>query len=255
MIEEMPSDGTVIICPPKNPYRCPPGPYERASLLAHSFLNRKPEARIVILDQKEKFSKQGLFMPAWEELYGDRIEWRAASAGGKILEIAADTNAVETEFGLEEADVINFIPDQKAGALASVSDLTDASGWCPIDPLSFESTQFAGVHVIGDSAQAGHQPKSAFSANNQGKVAALAVVDLLQERQPVPPTLANTCYSHIAPDYAISVSDIYKVADSMIEPVPDSGGTSPREADSAFRAAEASFARGWYASVTEDAFG
>jgi sulfide dehydrogenase [flavocytochrome c] flavoprotein subunit len=179
-LEAMPDGGTVLICPPANRYRCPPAPYERASLIAHYLKAEKPNATVTILDAKEKFSKQQLFMDGWEELYGDTIEWRAASAGGQVLRIDAAARIVETEFGEEAGDVINFIPPQQAGRVARDMGLADASGWCPVDPWSFESRLLPGVHVIGDSADAGRMPKSGVTANNQAKAAALAIVAALR---------------------------------------------------------------------------
>ncbi|MGA1644557.1 MAG: FAD-dependent oxidoreductase, partial [bacterium] len=174
-LEAMANGGTVIICPPGNPYRCPPGPYERASMIAHYLKNNKPNSKIIILDQKEKFSKQPLFTDGWDMHYGDLIEWRSATAGGKVSEIDAEGMRLNTEFGWEEGDVINYIPAQWAGAVARESGLADDSGWCPVDHVTFESKLVPNVHVIGDACKAGAMPKSGFSANSQGKVAAAAV--------------------------------------------------------------------------------
>ena len=178
-LEAMPNGGTVLICPPGNPFRCPPGPYERTSLIAHYLKNNKPQSKIIVLDAKEKFSKQGLFMSGWDLHYGDLIEWRAASAGGKISKVEPKNMQVETEFGMERGHVVNFIPAQRAGKIARDSGLTNSKGWCPVNQVTFESTLLPGVHVIGDSCIAGKMPKSGFSANSQGKVAAASILSLI----------------------------------------------------------------------------
>lgn len=251
----MPDGGTVLICPPVLPYRCPPGPYERASLIAHYLKQHKPRSKILIFDAKEQFSKQALFTAGWKRLYGHMIEWFPGSAGGQILRVDAKGMAVETEFGMEKGDVINFIPAQWAGRIARDSGLADETGWCPVDQRTFESTLHPGIHVIGDAAIAGAMPKSGFSASSQAKVTAVAVIALLNEEQPVPPSLANTCYSFLAPDYAISVAAVYRLSGGEIVKVEGSGGVSPPDADLSVRRAESIYAQGWYDSITQDMFG
>ena len=164
-LSAMPDGGIVLICPPEQPYRCPPGPYERAGLIAHYLKQHKPSSKILILDAKEQFAKQALFTSGWEQLYGHMIEWFPRSAGGKILRVDARDMAVETEFGIEKGDVINYIPDQWAGQIAHKSGLVDESGWCPVDQRTFESKIHPGIHVIGDAAIAGAMPKSGLSAS------------------------------------------------------------------------------------------
>ena len=180
-LEAMSDGGKVLICPPALPYRCPPGPYERASLIAHYLKKHKPRSKILIFDAKEQFPKQALFSSGWEKLYGHMIEWFNRSAGGLILKVDAKGMAVETEFGRETGDVINLIPAQWAGKIARDSGLVDKSGWCPVDQLTFESKLHKGIHVIGDSAIAGSMPKSGFSASNQAKITASAIIALLNE--------------------------------------------------------------------------
>lgn len=254
-LEAMPDGGTVLICPPANPFRCPPGPYERASLIAYYLQQNKPRSKVVILDRKENFSKQALFMQGWQQVYGNMIEWRAKSAGGNVLRVDADAMGVETDFGLERGDVINFIPQQTAGRIALETGLADDDGWCPIDQATFESTKIPGIHVIGDAAKAGAMPKSGFSANSQGKVLAAALIALFREETPVAPSFANTCYSLIASDYGISVAAVYRLEDGGIKGVEGAGGVSPMDADAEFRAREAVYADGWYASAVMDTWG
>ncbi|NIR28663.1 MAG: FAD-dependent oxidoreductase [Gammaproteobacteria bacterium] len=255
-LEAMPDGGTVVICPPGNPFRCPPGPYERASLIAHYLKSHKPRSKILILDAKEKFSKQPLFEQGWERLYPGMIEWVAGSAGGAIKTVNAQTRTVATEFGdAHRADVLNVIPPQKANVIAHAAGLTDESGWCPVDQRTFESKRHAGVHVIGDASIAGALPKSGFAASSEAKVCAAAIVSALSGQEMPDPSYVNTCYSLVGPQYGISVAMVYRMKDRTIAKVEGAGGVSPKDADAEFRHREADYARGWYASITKDAWG
>lgn len=252
----MPDGGTVIIAPPANPFRCPPGPYERASMFAHYLKQHKPRSKILILDAKAKFSKQPLFMQGWEKLYGDMIEWVSGTEGGRIVRVEAKKRTLFGELSEHKGDVINFIPPQKAGALAFKAGLVDSSGWCPVDQRTFESSIHPDVHVIGDASLAGAMPKSGFAANSQGKVCAAAIVSALHASTMPEPSYVNTCYSLVGPDYGISVAAVYGYsADRGIYKVKGSGGVSPMDADAEFREKESRYARGWYASITSDSFG
>jgi len=254
-LENMRNGGTVLICPPGNPFRCPPGPYERTSLIAHYLKTHKPKSKIIILDAKEKFSKQSLFMSGWDLHYGDLIEWRAGTAGGKISRVDPQNMQVETEFGMEKGDVINFIPAQHAGKVARDSGLTNKKGWCPVNQVTFESTLQPGIHVIGDASIAGKMPKSGFSANSQGKVAAAAIVSELAGQEPIEPSYANTCYSLITPEHGISVAKVYKISDKKtIVGVKGSGGLSPKNEDPIVRRQEAIYTQGWYDAIVQDMF-
>ncbi len=137
-LEAMPDGGLVVIAPPANPYRCPPGPYERASLIAFYLKAHKPRSKLIILDAKDAFSKQRLFQNAWKELYPDIIEWVSLSAGGKVTAVDPASMTVETDFGKHKAAVANIVPPQKAGRIAELAGVADRTGWCPVDPLSFE---------------------------------------------------------------------------------------------------------------------
>ena len=254
-LENMRNGGTVLICPPGNPFRCPPGPYERTSLIAHYLKTHKPKSKIIILDAKEKFSKQSLFMSGWDLHYGDLIEWRAGTAGGKISRVDPQNMQVETEFGMEKGDVINFIPAQHAGKVARDSGLTNKKGWCPVNQVTFESTLQPGIHVIGDASIAGKMPKSGFSANSQGKVAAAAIVSELAGQEPIEPSYANTCYSLITPEHGISVAKVYKISDKKtIVGVKGSGGVSLKNEDPIVRRQEAIYTQGWYDAIVQDMF-
>ncbi len=253
----MDDGGLVIIAAPANPFRCPPGPYERASLIAHYLKENKPKSKILLLDAKDKFSKQGLFMQGWEQLYPGMIEWVKGSQGGIVDRVDAGSNLLVTESGFTEhkGAVVNYIPPQQAASVARNSGLADDSGWCPVNQMTFESTQVPGVHVIGDASIAGKMPKSGFSANSQGKVCATAVAALLRGETPSTPSYANTCYSLVGPEYGISVSAVYRHGEKGIAGFEGAGGVSPADAGPEFREAEASYARGWYSSISADIWG
>lgn len=250
----MPDGGVVIIVAPADPFRCPPGPYERASLMAHYLKTHKPKSKILILDAKERFSKQALFMNAWQEVYPQMIEWRAGTAGGKVLRVDPQTMTVETDLGAEHGAVINVIPPQSAGQIALQAGLANDKGWCPVDQTTFESTVHKGIHVIGDACIAGKMPKSGFAANNQAKVCAAAIATLLAGGTPAEPLLVNTCYSLISPDYGITVAGVYKPSSDGLVEVQGSGGVSPANAPADFRKREAEYAVGWYDSIMSDMF-
>jgi len=252
-LEAMPDGGVVIIAAPANPFRCPPGPYERASLIAHYLKHNKPRSKILIFDAKPKFSKQPLFEQGWQALYPGMIEWIGETDGGAIDEVDVGTMTVHPTFAeAQKGDVINVIPPQKAGAIAEIAGLTDDNGWCPIDQRTFESKHQTDVHVIGDASIATPMPKSGFAASSQGKVCAAAIVASLSGQEMPEPSLVNTCYSLVGPDYGISVAAVYRFGDGGIEGVPGSGGVSPIDADAAFRVAESRYAVGWYKSITSD---
>lgn len=255
-LEAMPDGGTVIIVVPANPYRCPPGPYERASLIAHYLKQHKPRSKILILDAKEKYSKQALFEEGWKELYGDMIEWVKGSEGGVVTAVDVKQRQVFNLLGdAISGDVINLIPPHKAGAIAQLAGLTDTSGWCPVDQRTFASSINPDIHVIGDACLAGSMPKSGFAASSQAKVCAAAVVASLRGELMPEPSYVNTCYSLVAPDYGISVAGVYSLQEGEIVGVEGAGGVSPLVAPTEFRNKEADYARGWYASITADIFG
>jgi len=254
-LESMDDGGTVVISAPENPFRCPPGPYERASLIAHYLKTRKPRSKLIVLDAKDVFSKQRLFLNAWKDLYPGLLEWLSLSNGGKVTSVEPAAKTFVTDFGRHQAHVGNVIPPQKAGRIADIAGVADRSGWCPIDPVSFESKLVPNIHVIGDAAIAGAMPKSAFAANSQAKVCATALAHLLRGEAPPAPKLINTCYSLVAPDYAISVAGVYHPANGQIADVAGAGGVSALEAPAATRALEASFADAWFHTISSEVFG
>jgi sulfide dehydrogenase [flavocytochrome c] flavoprotein chain len=254
-LEAMEDGGVVIISAPTNPFRCPPGPYERASLIAYYLKTRKPRSKVIVLDAKDQFSKQKLFVGAWKELYPDHLEWVSLSQGGNVTSIDVAAKTLLTDFGAHKGDVINVIPPQKAGHIAELAGVADRSGWCPIDPLTFESKLQPNVHVLGDAAIAGGMPKSAFAANAQAKVCAFALAKLLSGSAASEPKLINTCYSLVAPDYGISVAGVYRPANGTLAEVEGSGGVSPLKASREVRSLEATLANDWFRTMTTEVFG
>lgn len=252
-LEAMDDGGVFVMCPPPNPFRCPPGPYERASMVAWYLKNNKPKSKLLILDAKDKFSKQPLFQEGWAQQYKDLIEWVPAANGGKVEQIDAKTRTVTTEFGSHKANVLNFIPAQKAGKIAFAMGLTDAKGWCPVDLFTFESKIHKRVHVIGDAATVPGMPKSGNAANSEAKACAAAVVSLLRGAKPSTPTTSNTCYSLITPNYGISVTAVWEATAEKY--AKKSGGVSPKGRDAEFRRLESKYARGWYNNITTDVWG
>lgn len=253
-LEEMKDGGIFVMVVPKDPFRCPPGPYERVSLVAHYLKNNKPNSKIIILDQKNKFSKQALFQEGWEKLYPDMIEWRSAEFGGKVISVDPINKIVTTEDEKVKADVLNYIPEQKAGKLAFDSRLA-LGDWCPVNTKTFESKLVKNIHVIGDACMASPMPKSGFSANSQAKIVALQISKILENKAVVnPPKLANTCYSLVSPTYGISIAAVYEAHTNNIEAVKGAGGLSPEHVDDNFRAQEAEYAVGWYKNQMSDIF-
>jgi sulfide dehydrogenase [flavocytochrome c] flavoprotein chain len=254
-LRAMPEGGTVVMSVPDNPYRCPPGPYERASLIAWFLKTNKPRAKLLVLDAKDVFSKQRLFQQAWASLYPGILEWVSLSDGGRVTRVDPAAMVLETEFGSHKADVACVIPPQRAGAIAQSAGVADRTGWCPVDPATFESRLVPDVHVIGDAAIMGAMPKSAFAANAQGKVCADAVAALLSGRSAAEPRLINTCYSLVAPEYGISVAGVYRPTNGVLADIDGAGGTSRLDAGPDVRAQEAAYADAWYRTITGAVFG
>jgi sulfide dehydrogenase [flavocytochrome c] flavoprotein chain len=253
-LEAMPDGGTVAIAIPANPSRCPPAPYERASLIAHYLKTKKPRSKVLILDAKDNFSQQRLFEKAWKELYGDMIERIGLSQGGRVTSVDPATRTIVTEFGNYTPDVANVIPPQRAGRIAEIAGATDATGWCPINPVTFESKLVRNIHVIGDACLGGGIPKSASAAGAQGKACAAAIVNLLAGRAPETPRLTGVCYNIVAPGYGFSLAGNYQPKGDIFAEV-EGGATSPVDAPRELRAREATEAERWFQTITADTFG
>jgi sulfide dehydrogenase [flavocytochrome c] flavoprotein subunit len=253
-LEAMKDGGVCYIAAPPNPFRCPPGPYERAAQIALYFKHHKPKSKVIILDAKDKFSKQGLFMQGYKKFYGEMIEWVSGANGGIIEAVDPDSNTLIGQVDEYKGDVVNLIPPQKAGKIAHDAGLTDDSGWCPVDQQTFESKIHKDIYVIGDASIAGKMPKSGYAANSQGKVCAAAIVAALNGEAAGEPSYVNTCYSIISPDWGISVAAVYQLVDGQIVGVEGAGGLSPMDATDQTRAIEAQYARSWFKNITSDMF-
>ena len=243
----MKDGGTVVMTVPLAPYRCPPGPYERASMIAHYLKKNKPKSKLVVLDANPDItSKGGLFKKGWKDNYEGIIDYRPAK---KVTEVDAKAMAVMVE-GLEEVkgDVINVIPPQRAGQIAVAAGLVgDDKNWCPVSANTFESTKQAGIHVIGDACIAGAMPKSGYSANSEAKVCAMNIVALMNGKETTELSGINTCYSYITDKEAVSVAAVYAVKEGKIIAVPNSGGVSP--ADFSAAKVEAVYAESWLKNI------
>ena len=254
-LEAMEDGGVVVISSPANPARCPPGPYERASMIAWYLKANKPRSKVIVLDAKERFSMQPQFEQAWGELYPGMIEWHGVPDGGTVTAVDIAKKIFITDFDQVKADVGNVIPPQKAGAVADIAKVTDRTGWCPVNPVTFESLLQPNIHVIGDAAIAGAMPKSASAASSEGAICAAAIIALLDGKQPELPKLTSNCYSMIAPDYAISITGTYQATDGQFMEIEGGGGTSPLDAPRSRRAEEAASAEEWFRKITEATFG
>jgi len=253
-LEAMEDGGTVVMTLPALPYRCPPASYERASLIAYYLQTRKPRSKLVVLDAKDTFSMQRLFENAWQEFYPN-LEWVPVSSGGNPTAVDATAMTVSSDFDTYKAAVANVIPPQKAGRIAERAGTADRTGWCPVDPITFESRLVPGIHVLGDAAIAGAVPKSAFAANAVAKICAAAVAKLVRGETPAMPKFVNTCYSLAAPDYGLSIAGVYRPVNGQWLEVEGAGGVSPVDAPRAFRNQEAKFANGWFNTITSEIFG
>jgi sulfide dehydrogenase [flavocytochrome c] flavoprotein subunit len=254
-LEAMDDGGKVLMSSPATPVRCPTAIYERASLIAYYLKSKKPKSKLIILDSKDTFSQQRNFQNAWKELYPDHLEWVSLSQGGNVTSVQVETRTLVTDFDNFQADVANVIPPQKAAAIAQAAGVADRTGWCPVEPLSFESQLVPNIHVIGDAAMTGAMPKAAFAANAQAKVCAVAIAALLAGQKPPEPRLINTCYSFVAPDYGISFAEVFRPANGILVDVEGSGGSSATDAPPAARKLEAEYAEGWFKAITTEVFG
>jgi sulfide dehydrogenase [flavocytochrome c] flavoprotein chain len=253
-LESMADGGVVVMSVAAAPFRCPPGPYERASLIAHYLAQHKPRAKLIVLDSNDRFSKQPLFTKIWRERYGSILEWRGASSDGRVVRVDPSAMTLETDFESVRGDVVNVVPPQQAGLIAQRAGTTDSSGWCPVDAVSFESSLQRGIHVIGDATIAAPMPKSAFAANAHAKVCAIQVARLLSGLDVEPTTLANTCYSYVDDAQAISIAGVYTTRGGTFAEVPGSGGISPLDAPLASRQNEANQAADWFRAITRETF-
>ncbi len=252
-LEAMEDGGLFVMSVPPDPYRCPPGPYERACLIAHYFDHAKPKSKILILDAKDKHSKQALFRDAWDQHYPGMIEWVPGEFGGKVDRVNAAARTVSTDGENHHADVANIIPPQHAAEIARRAGLVDETGWCPILPDSMKSAKVNNIYVIGDACIPGDMPKSAFSANSQAKVAAMRIRHELTGSRKFPPLYRNTCYSTLSPDDVVKVGATYIASEQKIE--EKEGFISAVGEGAHLRLQTKKEADGWYDGITHDIFG
>jgi len=246
-------DNVVMVAPP-NPYRCPPGPYERVSMMAHLFKTKgMSDSTITIIDPKPKFSKQGLFTSGWEQHYPGVVEWISPEIHGGILGVDAEAGTVETDLDTFEGQLLNIIPKQQAGAIAVQAGLTDESGYCQIDSESMRSAVDENIFVIGDASIADAMPKSGFSANSQAKVAAMMVLGDVIGSKTFPAKYSNTCWSMIGTDDGVKVGAQYASIDGKI--ASTSKFISQGDEDAGTRKATFEESLGWYDGITKDMFG
>ncbi len=225
-LESMKDGGVFAISIPKAPYRCPPGPYERACQVAFYLKNNKPKSKVLILDANPDIvSKKGLFMAAWKELYPGMVEHRP---NAEVRQVNVANKMLKTEFDDVKADVLNVIPPMKAGAVADMAGVVNVDKrWCGVDFLSYESKAQKNIHVIGDAVSAA-MPKSGYTATSEAKICAAAIIELLQGSQPDPePVIANTCYSMVSNKEAVHVAHVYRYnVEKKIMLPADGGGVS-----------------------------
>ena len=248
-LEQMRDGGVFLLSIPPAPYRCPPGPYERASVVADYFKRAKPRAKVLVLDVNPDItSKAPLFKAAWKDLYGGIIEYRGNSMA---VGIDAATSTVKLEVEDVKGDVLNVIPPQGAGDIARKAGLiTTNNRWCDVDWRTMESKAAPGVHVLGDATLSGPaMPKSASMANNHAKIAAAAIVEILAGRTPAPVQILNTCYSFVSEKEAIRVSSVHAWDDKdrTLKAVPGSGGVSAARSE-----AEGGYAWSWARNIWAD---
>jgi NADPH-dependent 2,4-dienoyl-CoA reductase/sulfur reductase-like enzyme len=248
------NDGaTIVMIAPPNPYRCPPGPYERVSMMAHVLKAKgHKNSKIIVLDPKPNFSKQGLFVEGWEKYYPGMVEWQDPKMHGGIKEVDPSTMTVKTGLADYKAQLVNVIPAQSAGKIALDAGLADGSGFCPIKPESMQSAKVPDVYVLGDASIAGDMPKSAFSANSQAKVAANAIRGELTKSQVFPARYTNTCWSLIETDDTVKVGGRYEPKDGKITAVETFISKTGEDAD--LRKQNQVENMGWYQGISADIF-
>jgi sulfide dehydrogenase [flavocytochrome c] flavoprotein subunit len=248
-LEEMKDGGVYVISVPMAPYRCPPGPYERACIVAAYFKQAKPRSKVLVLDANpDVTSKPGLFKAAWKDLYGGTLEYRGNS---KAIGVDAKARTIKLEVEDVKGDVLNVVPPHGAGDIARKAGLVAGNNrWCDVDWRTMESKAVKGLHVLGDATlSAGGMPKSGSMANNHAKIAAAAIVEILNGRAPQPVKILNTCYSFVSPKEAIRVSSVHEwdATQSTLIPVKGSGGVSAARSE-----AEATFAWSWAKTIWAD---
>ena len=254
-MDDLEDNSTIIISSPDYPYRCPPAPYERASLMANYLIKKKKKFKILILDSKDSFTKKKLFIREWNLFYKNKIEWVSRSDGGQVIEIDSSNKIVKTKNGQKyKGDLIHIIPDQKASDLFFQSKLI-VNDWCNVNPVNFELNGFKDIYVLGDSIDAWDMPKSAFSANSQSKALSQNLVNKILDKEYINPAFLNTCYSFSAPERAFSISSWYRLNSEKNRIVSLGTTESDLNASDYQRKKETIEAYGWYESLTKEIYG
>lgn len=251
-IEAMPQGGVFAMVAPPNPFRCPPGPYERISMVAYYLSQNNPTAKIIVSDPKPKFSKQALFEEGWAKHYGGMIERIDPDFGSENTSVDPGAMTIDIDGSVEKVDVCNVIPAQKAGRIAELAGVTDGN-WAPVNPEDMSTKADPDIYVLGDAAQQGDMPKSGFSANSQAKVCANAVRGALTGSRVFPAKFSNTCWSLVFENDGIKVGANYEPADGKISST--GGFVSQTGEDAALRQATYEESEGWYSGITADMFG
>ncbi len=252
-VEAMPQGGTYAMVAPPNPFRCPPGPYERVSMVAHVLKEKNPTAKILIADPKPRFSKMDLFQDGWAEHYDGMIEWVGPDFGGDIVAVNPDEMTLSIDGEVTKVDVCNVIPAMKAGHIAEIAGVTNDKGWAPVNAADMSSKMDANIYVLGDSAQQGDMPKSGFSANSQAKVCANAVRGALSGSKVFPAKFSNTCWSLINTNDGVKIGATYKATDEKIAKIDGFVSKLGESAETRQTTYEESV--GWYSGITADMFG
>ncbi|MCA0869911.1 NAD(P)/FAD-dependent oxidoreductase [Seohaeicola saemankumensis] len=251
-IESMPEGGTFAMIAPPNPFRCPPGPYERISMIAHVLKEKNPTAKIIVADPKPKFSKMALFQEGWGNHYDGMIDWIGPDFGGGNVEVNPDEMTVSIDGEVTKVDACNVIPAMKAGRICELAGITEGN-WAPVNGHTMQSRMDENIHVLGDACAQGDMPKSGFSANSQAKVAAMAVRGALTDSKVFPAKFSNTCWSLIGTGDGVKVGATYEATDEKIAKVD--GFISATGEDAELREATYEESLGWYAGITSDMFG
>jgi sulfide dehydrogenase [flavocytochrome c] flavoprotein subunit len=244
--------GTVAISVPAGLMRCPPGPYERASLIAYWLKTHRARCKILIFDSNNHFPRQDVFSASWAELYPGMIEWIPPAQGGIVTRVDVASRTLYSATGAHRVSLANIIPPQAAGLVAQINDLSSGHGWCPVDPVTFESQVVKHVHVIGDACIAGVMPKAASAARSQALQCAAAICALLEDRQPPVAELDSVCYSLVSPASALAMRGRFRAAGDRIEQLE--AGNGP-ETNTSATTAHVSEANAWYRDIRAECFG
>jgi len=257
-LEAMDDGGVVIMTVPGNPYRCPPGPYERACMIAHFLKTKKPKSKLVIFDAKPTFSKQPAFEEAFEKYYSGIIDLNLTNEidNFQVVRVDPKTMEVETKSGTKlKGAVVNIIPPQTAGDIAIKTGCAEGA-WCPIKPENFSSAKVAGLYVLGDAAIAAEMPKSAYSANSQGRVVAADILAELAGAERVAAGYRNTCWSLLAADDSIKIGADYAPGEKDGKPIlaPSGPFVSQKGESAEVRHKNYAESLAWYHAIISDAF-